>query len=153
MRCTGPVHLHLLQCPGLQSTAVRIRVQTVLCQYSKRHGVPLYGTVRSYEVEQYLYGFGPYFCTYFNVQGCTHSGEEQSTNRQMKGRYMWLKWIGISSSISVLSFLYGYGTQHMHLRLYRSWTWSTNNSVLAFAFYMDTTCCMHGLVANHVSTT
>jgi len=77
------------------STAVRIRVQTVLCQYSIQHDVRLHGTVRSYEVEQHLYGFGPYICTYFNVQGCIHSSEEQSTNRQMKGRYLWSKWIGI----------------------------------------------------------
>jgi len=35
-------------------------LQAVMCHYGVRYGVRLYGTVRKYGVQPYLYGFRPY---------------------------------------------------------------------------------------------
>ena len=37
-----------------------MQIHPVMCHYSVRYGVRLYGMVRKYGVQPYLYGFRPY---------------------------------------------------------------------------------------------
>jgi hypothetical protein len=46
-------------CVGV-GVGVCVAGRSGLCQYGIRYGVRLYGTVRKYGVQQYLYDFGPY---------------------------------------------------------------------------------------------